>query len=90
MVRMYLCNPRPVGCLNGRQRACSVTRSLVGDSSVLEISNRILGVKQISGPVDAECLPGEGQVLTASKWQRYGVEAIKVKMLRKNFLPLRV
>ena len=51
--------------------------------------NRILGGDQVSGPVDVECLPGEGQVLTASKWCRYGAQVIKVKML-KNFLPLRV
>jgi hypothetical protein len=52
-------------------------------------SNRILGGEQVSGPVDAECLTGEGQVLTASKWQHYGAEAVKVKMLRNDFLPVR-
>jgi hypothetical protein len=43
-------------------------------------SNRILGGDEVSGPVDVECLPGEGQVLTASNWCRYGAQVIKVKI----------
>jgi hypothetical protein len=53
-------------------------------------SNRFSGGEQVSGPVDVECLTGEGLVLTASQWHRYGAEVIKVNMLRKIFLPFRL
>lgn len=48
-------------------------------------SKRFLSGEEVSGAFNLECLTGEDLVHTASLCQCYGVEVIKVKMLRMNF-----